>query len=104
MTANVSIILFDKKGVLRIPNAALRFKPAEKEADRDKKASVQKGPGVWVLENRKPKRISVALGISDGNYTELLTGDLKEGDEVIVEATGGGKKSNTPPVGPGFIR
>jgi HlyD family secretion protein len=59
---------------------------------------------VWVLENRKPKRISVALGISDGNYTEILTGDVKEGDEIIVEAAGGGKKSNTPPVGPGFIR
>jgi HlyD family secretion protein len=104
MTANVSIILSDKKGVLRIPNAALRFKPAEKGADRDKEASVQKGPGVWVLENRKPKRISVALGISDGNYAEILTGDVKEGDEVIVEAAGGGKKGNTPPGGPGFIR
>jgi len=104
MTANVSIILSDKKGVLRIPNAALRFKPAEKEAESRKEASPQKGPGVWVLENRKPKRISVALGISDGNYTEILTGDVKEGDEIIVEAAGGGKKSNTPPVGPGFIR
>jgi HlyD family secretion protein len=104
MTANVSIILSDKKGVLRIPNAALRFKPAEKGADGDKEASVQKGPGVWVLENRKPKRISVALGISDGNYAEILTGDVKEGDEVIVEAAGGGKKGNTPPGGPGFIR
>jgi len=104
MTANVSIILADKKGVLRIPNAALRFRPAERGAERGKEASIQKGPGVWVLENNKPKRISVALGISDGNYTEILTGDLKEGDEVIVEATGSGKKSNTPPAGPGFIR
>ncbi|HWR58938.1 MAG TPA: efflux RND transporter periplasmic adaptor subunit [Thermodesulfovibrionales bacterium] len=104
MTANVSIILSDKKGVLRIPNAALRFRPAERGTERGKEAPVQKGPGVWVLENRKPKRISVALGISDGNYTEILTGDVKEGDEVIVEAAGGGKKSNTPPVGPGFIR
>lgn len=105
MTANVSIILADKKGVLRIPNAALRFRPAEKGAEKGKEASIQKGPVVWVLENRKPKRISVVLGISDGNYTEILTGDLKEGDEVIVEATGSAKKSNTPPIGsPGFIR
>lgn len=104
MTANVSIILADKKGVLRISNAALRFRPIEKGPEKGKEASVQKGPGIWVLENKKPKRLSVALGISDGNYTEILSGNVKEGDEVIVEATAAGKKSNTPPVGPGFIR
>ena len=104
MTANVSIILADKKGVFKIPNAALRFRPAERGTETGKEASIQKGPGIWVLENRKPKLISVALGITDGNYTEILAGDLKEGNEVIVEATGSGKKSNTPPVGPGFIR
>jgi len=104
MTANVSIILADKKGVLRIPNAALRFRPAEKGDERGKEALAQKGPGVWVLENRKPKRITVALGISDGNYTEIVSDDLKEGIEVIVEATGGEKKSSKPPAGPGVIR
>ncbi|MBM4271039.1 MAG: efflux RND transporter periplasmic adaptor subunit [Deltaproteobacteria bacterium] len=100
MTANVSIILSDKKEVLRIPNAALRYRPAE----RGKEGQTQKGPGVWVLENRKPERVSVAIGITDGNYTEILSGDLKEGKEVIVEETGSGKKSSTPPIGPGFIR
>jgi len=104
MTANVSIILADKKGVLRIPNAALRFRPAEKADEREKEALAQKGPGVWVLENRKPKRIAVALGISDGNYSEIVSDDLKEGIEVIVEATGGEKKSSKPPAGPGVIR
>jgi len=96
MTANVSLVLADKKGVLRIHNAALRFRPVEK----GKEASAQKGPGVWVLENKKPKRISVVLGITDGNYTEILTTDLKEGDEIIVEATGSGKKSDAPSMGP----
>jgi len=106
MTANVSIILADKKGVLRIPNAALRFRPAEKGAEREKgkEGLAQKGPGVWVLENKKPKRTDIATGISDGNYTEILSGGLKEGIGVIVQATGGEKKSSTPPVGPGFIR
>jgi HlyD family secretion protein len=104
MTANVSIILADKKGILRIPNAALRFRPAEKGTERGKGALVQKGPGVWVLENKRPKRTDIATGISDGNYTEIISGDLKEGIDVIVEATGGEKKGNTPPAGPGFIR
>ncbi len=38
------------------------------------------------LENEKPKRIPVTAGISDGSYTELLSGGLKEGQEIIVES------------------
>ena len=43
---------------------------------------------VWVADGaRAPKAVNVRLGISDGSYTELLGGDLKEGDAVII---GGG--------------
>jgi HlyD family secretion protein len=82
MTANVSIIVSIKKDVLKIPNAALRFKPSEKGLAAPEK----KGAGVWIIEKDKPKRVHVSLGISDGSYTELITGDLKEGQEVIVES------------------
>ncbi|MCL4477112.1 MAG: efflux RND transporter periplasmic adaptor subunit [Nitrospirae bacterium] len=81
MTANVSIIVAEKKDILRIPNAALRFKPAEKT----KTKQPQKGAGVWILENGKPKRLPVTVGISDGNFTELVGGELREGQDVIVE-------------------
>jgi HlyD family secretion protein len=82
MTANVSITISIKKDVLKIPNAALRFKPAEK----GKPAVQQKGSGVWILEQGNPKRIPVSPGISDGNYTELVSGGIKEGQELIVES------------------
>ncbi len=82
MTANVSIIISTKKDVLKIPNAALRFKPSEKGPAAPEK----KGPGVWILEKDKPKRIPVSPGISDGNYTELATGKISEGQEVILES------------------
>lgn len=82
MTANVSIIISTKKDILKIPNAALRFKPSEKGPAAPEK----KGPGVWILEKDKPRRIPVSPGISDGNYTELVSGELKEGQEVIVES------------------
>jgi HlyD family secretion protein len=106
MTANVSIILDDKKGVLRVPNAALRFRPAErsKETPPQKGSADQKGSAVWVLENDKPKRTKVTSGISDGNYTEILSGDLKEGDAVIVESIGVAKKSDTPVGSPGMFK
>lgn len=82
MTANVSIIVSIKKDVLKIPNAALRFKPSGKGMP----VSEKKGPGVWILEENKPKRIPVSLGISDGNYTELVAGKIREGQKVIVES------------------
>jgi HlyD family secretion protein len=83
MTANVSIIVSSKKDVLRISNIALRFRPSEK---RDVTAKKGKGSGVWVLEKNKPKRVAITTGISDGTYTELLSGEIREGQEIIVES------------------
>lgn len=83
MTANVSIIVSEKKGVLKLPNAALRFRPSD---DRGKAASRHKGSSVWIIENEQPNRINVTTGISNGNYTELVSGEIKEGQELIVES------------------
>jgi HlyD family secretion protein len=84
MTANVSIIVSSKKDVLRISNTALRFRPPSEK--RDLTAKKGKGSGIWVLENEKLKRIAISTGISDGTYTELLSGEIREGQEVIVES------------------
>jgi HlyD family secretion protein len=59
----------------------------------------KKGPSVWVLVQGMPKRVSIMPGISDGNYTEIVSGDLKEGDKVIVESLKKGK-TQTAPAGP----
>ncbi len=85
MTANLSVIISNKEGILRIPNAALRFSMpgSRKAAATDPK---ERGRSVWVLGDKNPKRVKVSTGISDGAYTELLTGDLKEGQELIVES------------------
>ena len=82
MTANVSIIISTKKDVLKIPNAALRFRFSEK----GNKTPEKKGLGIWVLEKGQPRRVPVTVGISDGSFTELLSGDLREGQELIVES------------------
>lgn len=82
MTANVSIIITSKKGVLKVSNAGLRFRPSEK----GKPTEQQKGAGVWISEGGIPRRIPITTGISDGNFTELIAGNLKEGQEVIVES------------------
>ncbi|MDP3378418.1 MAG: hypothetical protein Q8S53_08640, partial [Brevundimonas sp.] len=45
---------------------------------------------VWVMREGKPVRVSVITGATDGSYTEVIGGELKEGDLVI---TGGGPRA-----------
>ncbi len=99
MTANVSIITAVKEGVLRIPNAALRFRPTDKEVKAAAPPS-RKGQGIWVLEEGRPKRLSITTGISDGTFTEVASGDLKEGQEVIIESVTQAKKNNSSSIIP----
>ncbi len=100
MTANVSIIIVIKQDVLRISNAALRFRMTERPAVSQPRggggAAEKKGPAIWVLDNNKPKRVSITPGISDGTYTEIESGDLKEGQQVIVESLKKGKAPSGP--------
>jgi HlyD family secretion protein len=48
---------------------------------------------LWVLKDEKPFRIPVAIGISDGLSTEIISDQLKEGQEVIVESLSKTKKT-----------
>lgn len=87
MTANVSILTAYKDNILRVPNAAFRFRP-----DSDVKGETSKngkrtegGTDVWELSgNGKPMAVRVKTGITDGNFTEVTDGNLKEGDRIIV--------------------
>jgi HlyD family secretion protein len=98
MTANVSVVIQTRHDVLRITNAALRFRFTDKPVGAGSAgAGEKKGPSIWVLENNKPKRVSITPGISDGNYTEIVSGDLKEGQQTIVEALRKGKAPATAP-------
>jgi HlyD family secretion protein len=98
MTANVSIITSRKQGVLLVPNSALRFKPQEKGGEatgQSKRTSDIKGPAVWILENKQPKQRGVATGISDGSFTEIVSKDLREGQEIIVATLGQNEQKQT---------
>ncbi len=49
-------------------------------------------PGrVWILEGDRLKPVTLTLGISDGGNTEVLRGDLKEGQEIVIGTGGAGK-------------
>jgi HlyD family secretion protein len=127
MTANVSIVVERRDDVLRVPNAALRFKPTLARPERVAAPAVpaaerlQAGkpalsvggnpsgreprikPTVWVPhEDSEPTPVEIKTGVTDGNFTELADGPLKEGQEVIVgvepaKGSPGGAGGTLPP-------
>ncbi|MFA6311880.1 MAG: efflux RND transporter periplasmic adaptor subunit [Sterolibacterium sp.] len=118
MTANVRIVVAQKDKVLKVLNTALRFKPGGGADDKgaaaappresSKNAALQppRGGGasgrIWVRDaSGKPKSIPVALGLSDGSMTEIVSGDLAEGAEIIV-GTAANSKTAATPAGPRF--
>jgi HlyD family secretion protein len=74
MTANAEIIQEEHKGILIVPEASLIY-------DKDRKASVEV-PDPAGKDGKK--KIPVAVGISNGSKTELLSG-LKEGQQVVLQ-------------------
>ena len=86
MTAYLTIVTVAKTGVLKLPNAALRFKPENAHAKRSEdKPRKRGGPQVWVLRGEALSAVEIKTGISDGRHTEILSGELSEGDNVVVE-------------------
>ena len=102
MTANVQIIVNHKTDVLRVPNAALRFKPPTDGAPTPPAMGASSGGSwpqpskggsnrraiaddrVYVLDEQgKPKRVPVQIGAQDESYTEIVSG-LAEGEKTLV--------------------
>jgi len=87
MTAEVKIIVAERKDVKRVPTSALRFIPPSSANIESNSVDTNIAPHVWTHGNNgQIKVVLVKPGVEDGRYTEITEGDLKEGDEVIVEA------------------
>jgi HlyD family secretion protein len=113
MTASISFQVAQKSDVLRIPNAALRFYPQREQVrpeDRkllegtapepqsddeqtemnlssQQKAELRRNRNrrhVWVQEGEFLKAIEVITGLSDNKDTELVSGNLVEGQKLIT--------------------
>ena len=102
MTAYVSFVIDHREHALLVPNAALRFrleggdrgrgKPREGAVAAEKRppgAPRGRRPGgassVYVLRGDALVSVPVQTGISDGRSTEITGGELKPGDEVVVQ-------------------
>jgi HlyD family secretion protein len=108
MTANVSIEVARDENALRVPNAALRFRPdpdvlasaagqavaartggrpAGSRTERrapDAPTADGRGQAVWVLADGMLRRVAVQTGVNDGTVTAITGGDLEEGARVVT--------------------
>lgn len=102
MTANVTVPIESRTGVLRLPNGALRFKPDPSdlapENAPDLKDTMIRGPVAYLQDpSGWLKTVSLRISITDGTYTAVESGNVREGDAVVVgfmtskamESTGG---------------
>ena len=112
MTADLSFHVQQQEGVLRVPNAALRFYPKpdfvrpddrkllegdrqdtnDTESSIDARSAAQRVSDyrsrtrrhVWLIEDDLLRAVEVTTGLSDYKYTEVVSGDLTEGQEVVT--------------------
>ena len=119
MTANVSIMISHKDDVLKISNAALRYRPPDAAAPQVQTSAPAPGSGgvarpregrardrrigrtVYVLQGNRPQPVQIKTGISDGVMTEVIDG-LKEGEHVITAQLSGPTTANAPQQGNPF--
>jgi HlyD family secretion protein len=91
MTANIEIITGLAKDVLRVPTAALRYKPRDPKAEAQPAATQAKAdaesPSLYRKDaNGFPEKIDVKTGLESEQFTQLTGGPLKEGDAIILRA------------------
>ena len=110
LTANVNFIVGERKDVLLVPNAALRWTPTLEQVVAEFRASPKQAKGpeapaqvkpaakaskaekarglVWVPQGNLVRPVQVTLGLSDGSLTEVSSPELKAGTSVVVGEMG----------------
>jgi len=110
MTATADITVKKLENVILIPSAALRFSPPVKQEEksstglvgallprpprkgaqqRDGSSADTQGKSVWTLKNGKLTPVSVVIGASNGSVTEVTSGDIQPGTEVVTDTITG---------------
>ncbi|MGB5091759.1 MAG: efflux RND transporter periplasmic adaptor subunit [Parvibaculum sp.] len=86
MTATADIVTAERKNVLKVPNGALRFTPPDATAPapaKSDKGEIRKT--VWTLEGKTPKPVILVPGLTDGQHTEVLAGDVADGMLLLTD-------------------
>src|SRR5205814_620487 len=87
MTAVLRVQVHETDDTLKVSNQALRFRPKTREANTNPSGSQQVSTdnAVWILDDGGSLvRVPIQVGASDENNTQITTGALREGQQVIV--------------------
>jgi HlyD family secretion protein len=90
MTAATRIIVDQRSNAMRIPNQAVRFVPSGLTTGTPAIRGAAPAPSsntqaqVWALREGIPVAVPVKIGLDDESFIEIVGGNLKLDDEVIV--------------------
>ncbi len=87
MTARILFEVDRVEDAVRVPNAALRYLPREESIKLRKQTTegnTSKLPSVYKLRDNKPVKVEVTLGLTDGKFTAITSGDIQPGDAVVT--------------------
>lgn len=94
MTAMVVIVVGQRDDVMRVSNRAIDYAAAKPPADDRGPATPAGWTRLWVLRDGKPAAVSIRLGLDDGVYTEVVEGDLRLGDRLILGESDGSAQAS----------
>ncbi|MDR3460932.1 MAG: efflux RND transporter periplasmic adaptor subunit [Beijerinckiaceae bacterium] len=98
MTASTKIVVDSRPDVIRVPDQALRYAPSDLKRAAPLADSDAGEPRLWLLRGDKPVAVPIVPGLDDETYTEIVKGDVKPGDQVILsEQRGAGGRTAVPP-------
>jgi HlyD family secretion protein len=101
LTATLKFEVGRRSGCLLVPNSALRWQPPS--IPLIEQPLFDHGT-VWVMINGSVKPVSIRTGLSDGKFTEVVEGELREGDHVVVgEKIAGNDSGNKNPFTPNIF-
>jgi HlyD family secretion protein len=102
MTANVTVEVSRRDDVLRVPNAAIRFRPTDEVIEAlglsvpsSRKAGDASAATVWVQSGDTIVAVPVRVGTSDGVNTEVLDGEISQGATLVTRVTLAGSETAT---------
>ena len=93
MTAATWVISDQRDNVLRVPSQALRYMPG---GARSSAGGNNEQTKIWALRDGKPVAIPIVVGLDDDSYAEIVKGDLKPDDRVIVSEQQDATQSTVP--------
>lgn len=97
MTAATRIVADQRADAVRVPSRALRFRPSDRGVGSFSGTADPVEARLWMLRQGKPVAVNVETGLDDDSFVEIVDGDVKPGDQVILSERRESNGRRVPP-------